>query len=398
MQRYELPEGWEWRRLGDLCEIAIGKTPKRSNPRYWGGNNLWATVADLNNGVVTETKEHITDAAVSEECRNRLVRAGTLLMSFKLSIGKMAFAGRDLYTNEASAALPIRDETVVDKKYLFWCLKVVTLDTEADEAVKGKTLNKEKLKRLQIPLPPLAEQRRIVARIEEITRRVEEARDLQREALDAANTLLPAAIAEVMDHADAEGWEWKRLKSLGNLKNGGTPSKAIARYWDGGNVPFVTAADLTAIYVSMGRKFLTEEGLTSGKTAICGAGDILIGTRTRVGNCSIAAARLGASQDVTRLRLTDPEADVRYICLYLRHVSEIVAFYSQGSSIQGITRKLLNSLEIALPPLAEQRRIIAYLDGFRAKAEKLKREQEATQTELDKVIPSVLSKAFRGEL
>jgi len=194
MERYELPEGWEWKRLGEVCEIAIGKTPKRSEPRYWGGNNIWATVADLNNDVVTQTKEHITDIAVLEQCRGRLVRAGTLLMSFKLSIGKMAFAGCDLYTNEAICSLSIRDETIVDKKYLFWCLKVVTLDTEADEAVKGKTLNKAKLKCLQIPLPPLPEQRRIVERIEEISRRVEEARHIQKEIHYELNKVIPSVL------------------------------------------------------------------------------------------------------------------------------------------------------------------------------------------------------------
>jgi type I restriction enzyme S subunit len=196
MERYDLPEGWEWKRLGDLCEIAIGKTPKRSEPRYWGGDNRWAIIADLNNGVVAETKEHITDVAVLEECRGRLVRAGTLLMSFKLSIGKVAFAECDLYTNEAIAALPIRDETVVDKKYLLWCLKIVTLDTEADEAVKGKTLNKAKLKRLKIPLPPLDEQRRIVRRIEEISRRVEEARRLQQETQAQLDKVIPSVLSK----------------------------------------------------------------------------------------------------------------------------------------------------------------------------------------------------------
>lgn len=64
MERYDLPEGWEWKRLGDLCEIAIGKTPKRSEPRYWGGDNRWAIIADLNPAKHPETILEIQKAAL----------------------------------------------------------------------------------------------------------------------------------------------------------------------------------------------------------------------------------------------------------------------------------------------------------------------------------------------
>jgi hypothetical protein len=80
-------------------------------------------------------------------------------------------------------------------------------------------------------------------------------------------------------------WKKVRLPEIADLKNGGTPPRANSLFWDGGSVPFVTAADLTTLYVKDGRTFLTEDGLYSGKTIVCEKGDLLIGTRTRVGNC-----------------------------------------------------------------------------------------------------------------
>lgn len=160
---------WKEIRLGDVCQIELGRTPTRNNPKFWdtkkSTDNVWLTIADLPrslNAHVSESKEHITDEAAA---KGKIVPKGTLLVSFKLTLGRLAFAGRDLYTNEAIAALTIRDEKVISKKYLYWYLTYFDWDKAAkgEEKIKGKTLNKKKLVSLSVILPPLAEQKRIVA-------------------------------------------------------------------------------------------------------------------------------------------------------------------------------------------------------------------------------------------
>ena len=195
-------------------------------------------------------------------------------------------------------------------------------------------------------------------------------------------------------HKLPEGWRWQRLVSLGKLKNGGTPPKANPEYWQQGEIPFVTAADLTSLYVTSGRTHISEEGLASGKTAVCEPGDILIATRTRVGKCSIAGCRLAISQDVTRLRPAGSRFDSEYICLYLRHVGSTIAFYSQGSSIQGITRKLLKSVEIPFPRLPKQRRIAARIQEVMSLSDKALRLQNEAIEKADTLIPAALSDVF----
>jgi type I restriction enzyme S subunit len=168
-------------------------------------------------------------------------------------------------------------------------------------------------------------------------------------------------------------------------------------FWDGGSVPFVTAADLTTLYVKDGRTFLTEDGLYSGKTIVCEKGDLLIGTRTRVGNCSIATQKMGASQDVTRARF-NVRVVPEYFCWFFRNIAVVVAFYSQGTSIQGITRDVLNSIEIPVPPLDEQRRIVARIEALTGRAEEARELQMRAEEELKSFHPALLAKAFRGEL
>jgi type I restriction enzyme, S subunit len=154
---------WKKDRLGKLCSISIGGTPARANPVYWDtaktGSNLWASIKDLRNRFVTETEEQITDAGVRHS-NAKLVKAGTVLMSFKLTIGRVAFAGRDLYTNEAIAAFETEQ---ADSTFLYYGLQNWNLLAGVDQAIKGATLNKAKLKEIEVYLPVLKEEQRGIA-------------------------------------------------------------------------------------------------------------------------------------------------------------------------------------------------------------------------------------------
>lgn len=151
--------------LDELCDIVVGRTPARANPEYWGQGAAWLSIADMSQGhLVTGTKEQITAAAAKQ---GRLVDSGTVLLSFKLSIGKVAIAGVPLYTNEAIAALPIRDQKRLDERYLLRALQGMDLAQSSNRAAMGATLNKAKLREIQIPVPPLTEQRRIAGTLDQ---------------------------------------------------------------------------------------------------------------------------------------------------------------------------------------------------------------------------------------
>ena len=164
------PQGWQEKTLNDLCYIEIGKTPSRSNIRYWDKQktttNVWLSIADLNKNVY-DSNEYLSDAGADVV---KLVKKGTLLLSFKLTLGRVAFAGKDLRTNEAIAQLPIKNENDINKFYLYYYLKFFDYELllKGDVKVKGKTLNKEKLKQLPVYYPPLPEQERIVAKLDKL--------------------------------------------------------------------------------------------------------------------------------------------------------------------------------------------------------------------------------------
>ena len=171
----ELPEGWERVRLGEACEIMIGKTPPRKESRAWGGGHPWAKISDIQGDVVSSTSESLSDFGAAI-CQKRLLRKGTTMFSFKLTIGKTALAGVDMFANEAIAGLVPRNSQSLRSDYLMYALRAVDHKSGADNAVKGKTLNKSSMSRLVIPVPGMDTQLRIASDLKRSQQNVADAR------------------------------------------------------------------------------------------------------------------------------------------------------------------------------------------------------------------------------
>jgi type I restriction enzyme S subunit len=153
---------WEVKRLGEICEIAMGRTPPRLNQAFWGRGYKWLSIADLQTKVVSDSKEEITELAAS---MMTIIPKGTLLMSFKLSLGRLCFAGCDLFTNEAICSF---NNVQANADFLYYVLGRTDFSLYGKQAVKGYTLNKESLKSIEVLLPPIPEQTAIAAVLTEM--------------------------------------------------------------------------------------------------------------------------------------------------------------------------------------------------------------------------------------
>jgi len=155
-----LPEGWRLARLAEVATYTMGRTPPRKSPEYWagGGSIPWVTIADMSPFVaVKATAESVSQAAAREIFHASPVARGTLLMSFKLTIGRTAILDIDAYHNEAIIA--IQPGSQIDRAFLRFYLPTIDFTFHQDRAVKGQTLNRGKIDALPVVVPPLAEQR-----------------------------------------------------------------------------------------------------------------------------------------------------------------------------------------------------------------------------------------------
>lgn len=164
---------WPMVKLGEVCSISIGKTPARKEPRYWGEGLPWLSIKDMNQGsLILKTTESISQIAL-DELKITPYSVGTVLFSFKLSIGKVGITAVPLFTNEAIAAIEPKEQKALNKYYLMEVLREVGKTVEGNAAVMGVTLNKKSLAKLTIPLPPLGEQKRIAEILGEVSKAIE---------------------------------------------------------------------------------------------------------------------------------------------------------------------------------------------------------------------------------
>ena len=152
----------------------------------------WVSISDLVDGkIINATKENVNKYALEKLFKGTLVPKGTLLMSFKLTVGKVSILGFDAVHNEAIISIkPFIDENNSFRDYLFRILPLISQTGDTKSAIKGKTLNSKSLNKLLIPLPPLNEQKSIINKIEEILPLIDEY-DINEEKLDKLNSEFP---------------------------------------------------------------------------------------------------------------------------------------------------------------------------------------------------------------
>ena len=157
---FKIPDNWTFVRFSDAVKFKLGKTPPRSTDAYWKDGTIpWISIADMKDMSTTDdTKEKITKKAF-EDCFTSFCEKGTLLMSFKLSIGKITIAGMNCVHNEA--IISIIPHSNITQEWLMTCLPTISSNVKGEEAIKGNTLNKKTLSDMVIPVPPVKEQQRI---------------------------------------------------------------------------------------------------------------------------------------------------------------------------------------------------------------------------------------------
>ena len=230
---------FELKALKDICTIQIGKTPSRHENDYWrDGTHAWLSIADMNQGrYLNNTKEYITDLGVKAS-NIKLIPKNTLVLSYKLSIGKVGITQKPMYTNEAIASLTELDSQV-DINYLYWALQHIDLLENADRAAMGKTLNKAKLSEVKIPLPPLAEQRRIASILDQ----ADDLRQKRQQAIEKLDQLLQATFIDMFgDPIDnLKGLETVALLDLCKKVTDGTHQSPK---WTTEGIPFLFISNI----------------------------------------------------------------------------------------------------------------------------------------------------------
>lgn len=200
----ELPEGWRWAKLSEVCRIVNGSTPKSGVGEYWGGDICWITPTDLGqlNGQYLERSTRMITDAGYESCSTTLVPSGAVVMSSRAPIGHLGIANIPLCTNQGCKSFVPTPS--IESGYLYHALRNSIEDIRAlGSGATFPEVSKKTLAEFTIPLPDLAEQRRIVATIEAQSTIAERARAAAQAQLAAIEAMPQALLREIFPRSPA---------------------------------------------------------------------------------------------------------------------------------------------------------------------------------------------------
>lgn len=396
---------WPTKPLGELCRIELGSTPARNNALLWDDkwqtDNVWLSIADLPqtlHGVAVDSKEYVSDLATH---RMRLIPKGSLLVSFKLTLGRLAYAGRSLFSNEAIASLLEIDEEVISKPFLYWALTAFDWDkaAEGDQKIKGKTLNKKKLKLIPIPLPPLKEQQLIVATLDETFEAIASAQAHAEANLRNARELfensLIATFSQVIHHSKHMTLAEASI-SFGRGRSRHRPRNAAFLY--GGPYPFIQTGDVRNSdgTVSTFSQSYSEEGLAQSK--LWPAGTICITIAANIAETAVLGFDACFPDSIIGM-LADPESTFpEYVEFMLRYFAADLKKQGKGSAQDNINLGTFECAQFPFPSLSEQREIVERLSRLANETSLLSEGYSQKLQDLDDLRQSLLQKAFAGEL
>jgi restriction endonuclease S subunit len=361
---------WKMVKLGDVCKITNGSTPLRKEKRYWAEGNIpWFTIDDLRlqGKNITHTKQNVTQAAVDDK-KVRLVPANSVLLCCTASIGAAAIARVEMATNQQFNALTPKS-AAINSDYLYF---VATTLTQTLLNVSGSTtinfVSMSKLREISIPLPPLAEQERIVAKLDAAFAEIDSAIE-QVEAKQADAKRLKASLLGISLRGDAVMWKTVKLGDVCELIGGGTPSKKNAAYY-GGEIPWATVRDMHSDELSKTELKITQLGLENSSSKVIPANNIVIASRVGLGKVCLLNQSTAINQDLRGVIPKKSDTiDVRFLFYWFKSIEQTIISAGRGATVHGVTLPFLKALELSLPPLAEQQHIVSKLDAAFAEIE-----------------------------
>ncbi len=394
-----LPKGWHRVKLGDACKTSSGGTPSRGNKAYYAGSIPWIKSGELKDGIIEQTEESISKLALAQSSA-KLLPAGSLLVAmYGANVGKLGVTALEAATNQAvCAVIPGKD---VDRDFLFWHLlseRENIIETSFGGAQPN--ISQAVVRSLEIPLPPLAEQKRIAGILKEQMAAVEKARAAAEAQLGAARALPAAYLREVFESDETKRWPEVQLGNIAEIQLGkmlSPKSKTGADpqpYLRNTNVQWNSFALKSVADMDFSQKERKKFELRKGDLLVCEGGDP---GRAAVWDGSITPCYYQKALHRIRPNKDAALADfILYRLMYAGNKNEFIDSHAQ-TTIAHLPLVRLKALRVCLPPITEQKDIVAKMSKRLDAVKETIRRCEQQLNDVNALPGAILRKAFNGE-
>ena len=422
---FEIPESWMWIRVGNCGSWGSGATPSRTNLEYYNGTIPWLKTGDLNDGVVVKTPEHITQLAL-EKTSVRLNPVGSVLMAmYGATIGKLGILGIEATTNQACCAC-IPYEGIYNKYLFYFLMAFRNKFIKMGEGGAQPNISKEKIVNTLFSLPPFAEQKRIVVKIEELLPYIDRYEQAwgkleqfnSRFPEDMKKSLLQYAIqGKLVEQRPEEGtaeelfaqiqaekqqlikagkikkekplpeitedekpfeipecWKWVRLQQIGELSRGRSQKRPRndPSLFVNGTFPFIQTGDVARAngHISHWTTMYNQDGVSQSR--IWPSGTVCLTIAANIGDVAILDFDACFPDSVVGFNAYRPIISNEFFMYVLMCYKTILDKLSRSTAQKNINIEILSQIAFPLPPLAEQNRIVEKLEQLLPLCERLK--------------------------
>ncbi len=361
-------EGWEYKKIGDIATVVSGSTPQTSVEEFWGKGHYWVTPAELDDKTVyvSKTERQITDAALAKVKLQRLPK-GTVLLSSRAPIGKVAICDVDMYCNQGFKNCICSD--LVYNKYLFYFLKdKKEYLNSLGRGATFKEISKGIVEKVVVPLPPKPTQLSIVSELDKLNELIR----IKKEQLKDYDTLAQSIFYEMFGDPMEEGWDVKELGDICKTSSGGTPSKAHTEYYNG-EIMWLRSGEVSQGDIYNTEQTITLLGLENSSAKIFPVNTVVIAMYgATVGQVGILRKEMSTNQAICGIF---PNEDLTPEYLYYFLISKKAEFLKSaiGGAQANISQQIIRKTLIPLPPLSLQ-------SSFTCKIRQIKLQKAAVQS------------------
>ena len=397
-------DGWKVAKLEDVVQVVNGGTPKTTVPQYWGGEHLWVTPAEmggLESPYIESSRRSLTDAGLKNSSASLLPR-NSVILSTRAPIGHLVINAEPMAFNQGCRGLIPRGET--HYKYLYYFLySSVNLLNDLGSGTTFKELSAGKLKKVEVPLPPLPEQKRIVAILDEAFSGIATAVANTEKNLANARRLFESYLNAVFSQR-GEGWTESPLETL--VTDSCTLSYGIVQPGSDvrGGIPVVRPTDLRQKLIRRDTLKTIDPSLAKAysRTTLHG-GDLLLCVRGTTGDLSVAATELegaNVTRGIVPIRFNPSllNQELGYHLLRSPFVQDQIAEKTYGAALMQINIKDVRKLLVLVPPHETHEELCSCLNDFSAETDQLQSIYGQKHNALSELKKSLLQKAFSGEL
>jgi len=394
---------WPLVKLGELVTIKGGGTPSKKIEEYWNGNIPWASVKDLKSNEISKTVDTITELGVNNSATN-VIPAGTILTATRMALGKFAINTIDMAINQDLKALFINDNKIVDRDFLIRFLESKTqfIDSEGKGAtVKGITL--DFLKSLEIPLPPLDEQKRIAA----ILDKADAIRRKRQQAIELADDFLRSVFLDMFGDpvTNPKGWEVKKFGEVIDVltdyhANGSykTLVKNVTLFDEPNFAYMVRTTDLEKKNYTESVKYIDQHAYEHLSKSKVFGGEIIM---NKIGSAGAVYLMPNLNKPVSlamnqfMIRCNELSTnEFMYYQLKTDAGAREIAKRVQGAVTKTITKDAVRDVSVIVPPIELQNKFIEIVGKIKKLKIGINDSYELTRSEFN----SLSQKAFAGDL